>query len=98
MGLATGHSIKEKSKERRLLDAKYTTDKIKLTISKLNLILNYTDPNLAYNTFLNIITYNFIKEINQTLKKHIESKLWLTAGIKTSINIRNNLFRKKQNI
>lgn len=56
----------------------------------------FEDPNLAYNYFISAICNNFIVKSKSNYCKAIDIKPWITLGIKTSIKIRNKLFRKKQ--
>jgi len=72
-------------------------DKINLFTNSLNEIYSYNDPNLTYNILSNQIIKHFIKLPKQICISKKENP-WITIGIKTSIKIRNKLFRKKQNL
>lgn len=76
---------------------KYSPYKISDFKTQFNSILNISDPNLAYNTFIDILKTNLCsKKPVKNVKQVTNHNPWLTNGIKKSILIRNKLFRKKK--
>lgn len=86
--------------EYKCLIKEYSSDKISEIKTQFDNILNISNPNLAYETFLDILKTNLlVKNVKTASSLEASASLnpWITTGIKKSILVRNKLFRKRKN-